>query len=384
METRLKTVRQARGWSQSRLVSELERVGEARKVAVASRASLKTAVSRWENGHVNPDPVYSALLAEIYETSPSDLGLEPGPSILWVPPTVTETRVSFDYLDAMAQLLDGYARADNVAGSGHLLGVITQHIGQLERAALEARNGLREATFSACSRFAEFAGWLCQDAGDLHEAEHWTQRALDYLEVLDDQLWRAYVLMRKAAVAADRKEHSRSVSLALAAEQTSSGLTPQVQSLVLRQAAISHALADDAVASERAVERALDRVDGLLDPDSPFAYCTPSYVLMEVGVAAARQRQYDVAADRFASALTGWPAGFERDHGLCLARAALVDAARGNVEGACDLGKQALSVAAVVNSARTRAVLQSLDRRLARHAGATVVEEFRSYSGELG
>lgn len=116
----------------------------------------------------------------------------------------------------------------------------------------------------------------------------------------------------------------------------------------------------------------------------PFAYCTPSYVLMEVGVAAARQRQYDVAADRLARALTGWPAGFERDHGLCLARAALVDAARGHVEGACELGKQALSVAAVVNSARTRAVLQSLDRRLARHAGATVVEEFRSYSGELG
>lgn len=159
METRLKTVRQARGWSQSRLVRELERVGEARKVAVASRASLKTAVSRWENGHVNPDPVYSALLAEIYETSPSDLELEPGPSVLWVPPTVADARVSFEYLDAMAQLLDGYARADNVAGSGHLLGVITQHIGQLERAALEARNGLREATFSARGSRSSRAGF---------------------------------------------------------------------------------------------------------------------------------------------------------------------------------------------------------------------------------
>jgi hypothetical protein len=82
-----------------------------------------------------------------------------------VPPTVTDARVSFGYLDAMAPLLYGYARADNVAGSGHLLGVITQHLGQLEWAALEAPNGLREATFGACSRFAEFAGWLCQDAG---------------------------------------------------------------------------------------------------------------------------------------------------------------------------------------------------------------------------
>ena len=31
-----------------------------------------------------------------------------------------------------------------------------------------------------CSRFAEFAGWLCQDAGDVLEAERLTDRALPY------------------------------------------------------------------------------------------------------------------------------------------------------------------------------------------------------------
>jgi hypothetical protein len=152
----------------------------------------------------------------------------------------------------MAGLLSGYAKADNAAGSGPLLGIVSQHISHLEGAALTARNGLRDETFRVCSRFAEFAGWLCQDGGDLHEAEHWTQRALDYLEAGGDQAERAYVLMRKSAVAAERKDVTRSVSLAVAAEQATGGQQPRLAALVLRQAAISYALANDEKSSERA------------------------------------------------------------------------------------------------------------------------------------
>jgi transcriptional regulator with XRE-family HTH domain len=262
MDTRLKTVRQARGWSQSRLVLELERLGEARGVGVATRASLKTAVSRWENGHVTPDPVYSGLLAEIYATSPAELGLLPEQPVLWVPPAANGAQISADYLEAMADLLGGYAKADNAVGSGHLLAIVSQHVAHLEQGALAARHGLRDEAFKACSRFAEFAGWLCQDSADLHQAEHWTQRALDYLEVVGDDAGRAYLLMRKAAVAAERKEFTRSVSLALAAEQSVRDQSPQLAALVLRQAAIAHALANDEVASERAVELALGRIEG--------------------------------------------------------------------------------------------------------------------------
>jgi transcriptional regulator with XRE-family HTH domain len=55
METRLKEARTARGWSQLRLIIELERRATALKLTLPSRASLKTEVSRWENGHVSPD-----------------------------------------------------------------------------------------------------------------------------------------------------------------------------------------------------------------------------------------------------------------------------------------------------------------------------------------
>jgi len=386
MDTRLKAARQARGWSQSRLVLEIERLGQQRSVPVASRASLKTAVSRWENGHVTPDVSYAGLLAELLDTSPADLGLVDEPAMLWVPASTKGGELSHDYLSAIGDLLAVYARADNAAGPGHLLGVIVHHLAELEAATAAARGSLREEAFATCSRYAEFAGWLCQDGRDLAKAESWTQRALDYLEAIDDnRSGRAYILMRKASIAADRKDHGRSVSLAVAAERTAALESPHLHAVALRQVAISHALSGDASESERAVDRALATIAGASPAGSGhLAYCTSAYVLMEAGVAAARLRQYDVAVERLVQALIEWPDGFERDRGLCLARAALVEAARGNIDASCELGKHAIQVVVAAESARTRGVLRSLDRRLAAHATATVVKEFRSYSGQLG
>ena len=67
-----------------RLVAELERVSVLRGVRPPTRASLKTQVSRWENGHIEPDSLYASLLAEIYDSTPSDLGLQSEPA-LWLP-----------------------------------------------------------------------------------------------------------------------------------------------------------------------------------------------------------------------------------------------------------------------------------------------------------
>ena len=48
MRTRLSTARDERSWSQTRLISELECRARSAGVPVMSRASLKTALSRWE------------------------------------------------------------------------------------------------------------------------------------------------------------------------------------------------------------------------------------------------------------------------------------------------------------------------------------------------
>lgn len=383
METRLKAVRQARGWSQLRLISELEQVCNARDIRPPARASLKTQVSRWENGHIEPDDLYSTLLAEIYDTTPADLGLR-SHAALWLPKSPVRGQPSTELIASLRDVLGQYARTDNAVGPGHLIGLAAQHVVELEHLAMEARGSLRAEVLALCSRFAEFVGWLCQDAGDLLEAERWTDRALDFVEGSDDAPTRGYLLMRKSAIAAERCDAVRAVNLAEAACGRDPGrLAVQLRALVARQLAIAHAVSNNRLESDRAADAALELLtSGGGNAQSELAYCTPAYVLMETGAAAARLRSYDIAAERFSEAVGIWPEGFRRDRGLALARLALVEAIRGNLEAACESGKQAVDLAAVAASARTQAVLKSLDKRLAPHQRSTVVSEFRSYSGK--
>jgi len=74
MTTALQAARHARGWSQARAVWELMRLAQSKGMKVASAASLKTQLSRWENGHVTPG-YYEDLLCDFYSMSPSELGI---------------------------------------------------------------------------------------------------------------------------------------------------------------------------------------------------------------------------------------------------------------------------------------------------------------------
>ncbi len=73
--TGLRGARTARGWSQSEAATELVALGRERSIPVAAAASLKTLLSRWENGHARPEPHYQSLLALLYDSSPEALGI---------------------------------------------------------------------------------------------------------------------------------------------------------------------------------------------------------------------------------------------------------------------------------------------------------------------
>ena len=74
MTTPLQAARRARGWSQVRAVSGLMDLARKKEIGVASAASLKTQLSRWENGQVTPDHYYQRLLCELYKSTPGELG----------------------------------------------------------------------------------------------------------------------------------------------------------------------------------------------------------------------------------------------------------------------------------------------------------------------
>jgi transcriptional regulator with XRE-family HTH domain len=122
MTTPLQAARRARGWSQARAVSELVRLAKWKEIHVASAASLKTQLSRWENGHVAPD-YYQGLLCEIYKSTPGELGFgiqelsdgaskehSPGSALIakreWTRDDVSNLSVSFDNAISRSVLAD--------------------------------------------------------------------------------------------------------------------------------------------------------------------------------------------------------------------------------------------------------------------------------------
>ncbi len=71
--TSLRAARDAQGWSQAVAARALAGLARERGVLVASAASLKTLLSRWENGHATPEAPYRTLLEELYAESGVDL-----------------------------------------------------------------------------------------------------------------------------------------------------------------------------------------------------------------------------------------------------------------------------------------------------------------------
>lgn len=69
----LRSARRARGWSQARLISALQEQADRDHVVLMTTASLRVALSRWENGHVVPDGVHSRLLCRVLELDEADI-----------------------------------------------------------------------------------------------------------------------------------------------------------------------------------------------------------------------------------------------------------------------------------------------------------------------
>jgi transcriptional regulator with XRE-family HTH domain len=100
----LRDARRDRGWSQTTAVARLRELADRGQVDVASAASLKTQLSRWENGTV-PDEPYRTLLAELYDRELGELGIDVTPH--WersheIPGLLTEIR---DELRALNETL---------------------------------------------------------------------------------------------------------------------------------------------------------------------------------------------------------------------------------------------------------------------------------------
>lgn len=356
-------LRRERGWSQSRLLHALREGATSRGLTLASDASLKVALSRWENGHQVPDGTHRRLLADVLSVPVADLGFgDPAPGLLTSSRVVGPELVA--YYESAFEL---YVSADQVLGPVDVRPVVIAQAKALDEARRCASGETARRLLRASARYLELAGWLTQDSGDLALAARLTARASDQALALGDDDLATYITVRRAAIAGEADHVQDALDLADMAHRRAAGLPGATRALAGRQLALAAARTGDAPGTAKAIDQAMSAVREPTPTDHPGHYCTEAYVHMEAAQALRVLDRPEDAIEHLSAALDLWPGHQERDKALCLARFADTLAGLGAVDGACTAAAASLDGYATAPSARTARTLRRVRNRLSVH-----------------
>lgn len=273
-------------------------------------------------------------------------------------------------------LFDQYRRLGQVAASNLLLPALTAQTHSLRETAERTGSRTRRGLLRLASRYAEYAGWLVQEAGDDHAALWWTERAVDLAAAGGDRHLAAYGLVRRALVTLYRDEAEQTIELARRAQ--GGALPYRIRGLAAQREAQGHALAGDHAACMRCLERARDllaRDDA--DPEMPVIGTTnlPDPVAMITGWCL-----YDLGRPRQAADLIDAQLARVRPQAVRTRvrygmRAALASAMAGEIDRACHTAGPLLDDAITVRSATVAVDMRALAKTLARHPREPSVRE---------
>jgi transcriptional regulator with XRE-family HTH domain len=431
--TPLQAARLALGWSQARLIHELHRASTASGVTIQSRASLKVSISKWENGRTRVSPVYQRLFRSLYKMTDAELGFtQPCTGLeIWFPAGWTEgvseasalwrsdvtgdapdgvfaaadfatpalrwmlgerdepgrtngrLLVGAPHVQAIRQMTTSMRAIDNEYGGGYARASVVRYLHHEVSPLL--RDGRYDARLGAdlCSATAEMtqlAGWMTYDAGQHRLAQRYLVDALRLAMAAGDRPLGAEILAAMSHQCTYLGQGAAGVDLARVAGRTA--VRAGISALVAEAAVLEahgHANQRDERASTVALgraERALDHADRSADPafityfDEAYLSAKFGHCFRELG----RPRQ----AKRFAIRSLQMDDRYIRGKMFNLALLATAHAQDGEIEDACRVGSQALSMAVELQSARAIGYINSLRRDLAAHQAAPAVGEFEA------
>ncbi|MER8099351.1 helix-turn-helix transcriptional regulator [Kitasatospora sp. NPDC094016] len=237
-------------------------------------------------------------------------------------------------------------------------------------AKVAASSGPRDGArlFVLAAHFADYTGWMAQEAGDNASALDWTAKAVGLAQAGGDRDLAFYALVRRALVTFYDADAEQTIALASRAQE--SRLPPRIRGLAAQREAQGHALAGD----ELACMRSLDRARQLLDSASARAGTGPvigtshlvdpaamvtGWCLFDLG----RPREAAEVFDRECLRISPQALRTRARYGL---RRALAHAAAGEIEHSCEIAGELLDLAVAVRSATVTADIRRLAKELAR------------------
>ncbi len=190
MSAGLRGARTARGWSQERLVREIERYARQNVTGVASTASLRVYVSEWENGKRTLSDRYAAILRKLLGVTDAELrDSGPAPAV----PSADGYDELLSRIDAAGSVGAPMVKAfndqtellrtmDRQMGAAGLVDQMTGHLAALEDALnFAVLPAARQPVALALAGASTLAAWQAIDSGAVERA------------------WRHYELAKRAA-----------------------------------------------------------------------------------------------------------------------------------------------------------------------------------------
>ncbi|GAA2517872.1 hypothetical protein [Pilimelia columellifera] len=287
-----------------------------------------------------------------------------------------------ELVESLRRSLRDHYTADNLLGPRALLPVITAYAETVEQVRRNASGKLLDDLLGIGAGYAEFAGWLSQDAGELDAATHWYRRALEWAECGRDDRMASFVLTRRAAQAVSARDGDYAARLARAAQRGDSPLTTRVRAIAVQTEALGHAIAGNPNGVDDALERAAALVDseGEAYEGDPSAgrYCEmPLYLAISTAKCQLELGRAGAAIDGFTAVLNALPADYHRDRGQYLARLAHAYALAGQPDEACGNAEESLAIALATGSSRTLVDLRGIAGYLDRWATYPTVSQLR-------
>lgn len=274
MTTRLKQARVDRGWSQARLIGELRSVASRHGVALPGAESLRGQLSRWENGHVQPDDEYRRLLRLVYGLDDDGLGFNTSGAPMPTPASeelqnrlASAAAIDGELLRLLDEQTDTMRRLDRRLGAPALLEQMRAHISQVETLLAHAvLDRERQPLAAVLADAAALAGWQALDVGDQAQAWRFHEIARRVSRESGSPCLQAHAMGEQAFVLLDLDRPAQAVDL-LTEAQTLAPLFPvQMRSWLHAASAEARAAAGDAAGARcelAAAERTLPNQDDM-------------------------------------------------------------------------------------------------------------------------
>ncbi len=284
MTNRIREARQSRGWSQARLIHEVEQYAERHGLEVASTASLRVYVSEWENGRRLVTGDYVGIMRAVFGLTDDELFTSQDAIaatvdgyddlVQHIESARAVSRAMVDLLTSQTELL---RTIDRQVGAPTLVDQMTTHLERLqETLTFAVLPDARRPVARALAEAASMAAWQALDVGAAKRAWRHYELAKTAAREADDVLYLCHSMGEQAYVLADAGRALLGLELVQEAQRAGAGrVSGRLRAWLAGAEAELHALVGD----RDGCRQALDQAAALIppggrarDPDLPSVF----------------------------------------------------------------------------------------------------------------